>query len=162
MREMTDLTIRLKGDMLQQSDDLLKCSVCGVYVHKEEFFTCPRCRRTPLCRKHRIGGMKECASCVFDMRKKDLNALYGQEMSIKQFLSFLQFVFLGASVFFVGLKFGLAEHVEILRLPLIDKVVLAIGTLSVACYILFRVILYNQRGKIDDVMQQIRKLEVRQ
>jgi hypothetical protein len=53
----------------------------------------PAVRKGPLCRKHRVPGRKECASCVFDIRKEELQALTGQRMNIKQFPQFTFILF---------------------------------------------------------------------
>jgi len=107
--------IRLRKDFVDERSELTQCQVCDTYVHQQESFVCPRCKRSPLCRKHRVVGRKECASCVFDLKKKELNALRGQERSIQQFLAFLQFIFLFCAVIFIALKVGMSEFVEILQ-----------------------------------------------
>lgn len=152
--------LELREDFVEKKD-LSRCLVCDVYVHPEESFVCPKCRKGPLCRKHRVPGRPECASCVFDMRRKELAALAGQEVSIQQFLRFLQFIFLLFAIFFVSLKFGLGEFIEILREPVLAKYLLYLGIVPILGYILFTVILYNQRNKIADAEMQIRKLDNR-
>ena len=145
----------------KKTNELEKCPVCEVYVHQDEGFLCPRCRKSPLCRKHRVSGRRECASCVFDLTKKELQVLRGQEGNIKQFMRFLQFIFLVFAIFFVAFKFGLTEYIETLQDIRISAVLAYLGVLPVTFYILFMIILYNQRNKIADIEVQIRKLEVR-
>jgi len=145
----------------KKTNELEKCPVCEVYVHQDEGFLCPRCRKSPLCRKHRVSGRRECASCVFDLTKKELQVLRGQEGNIKQFMRFLQFIFLVFAIFFVAFKFGLTEYIEILQDTRMTTFLTYLGVLSVTFYILFMIILYNQRSKIADIEVQIRKLEVR-
>ena len=145
----------------KKTNEIEKCPVCEVYVHQDEGFLCPRCRKSPLCRKHRVSGRRECASCVFDLTKKELQILRGQEGNIKQFLRFLQFIFLVFAIFFVAFKFGLTEYIETLQDIRISAVLAYLGVLPVTFYILFMIILYNQRNKIADIEVQIRKLEVR-
>ena len=145
----------------KKNDEFAKCPVCEVYVHQDEGFLCPRCKKSPLCRKHRVSGRRECASCVFDLTKKELQVLRSQEGNIKQFLRFLQFIFLVFAVFFVSFKFGLTEYIEILKDMRINTFLAYLGVLPVTFYILFMIILYNQRSKIADIEVQIRKLEVR-
>ena len=153
--------LELKENFAEDKKDLSRCLVCEVYLHPEESFVCPRCRKGPLCRKHRVPGGKECASCVFDMRKKELQTLAGQEMSIKQFLQFLQFIFIVFAVFFVALKFGLGQFVEILQEPMFARYLLYFGIIAVAAYIIFTLVLYNQRGRIADAELQLKKLDNR-
>ena len=145
----------------KKTNELEKCPVCEVYVHQDEGFLCPRCRKSPLCRKHRVSGRRECASCVFDLTKKELQVLRGQEGNIKQFMRFLQFIFLLFAIFFVAFKFGLTEYIEILQETRMTTFLAYLGVLLVTFYILFMIILYNQRSKIADIEVQIRKLEVR-
>jgi len=150
-----------KENFGKKNNELEKCPVCEVYVHQDEGFLCPRCRKSPLCRKHRVSGRRECASCVFDLTKKELQVLRGQEGNIKQFMRFLQFIFLLFAIFFVAFKFGLTEYIEILQDTRMTTFLTYLGVLSVTFYILFMIILYNQRSKIADIEVQIRKLEVR-
>ncbi|MBI5847111.1 MAG: hypothetical protein HZB31_04050 [Nitrospirae bacterium] len=153
--------IRLKEDFVDERTELARCLVCDTYVHKQESFICPRCKKSPLCRKHRVEGRKECASCVFDFKIKELNALRGQEASIRQFLTFLQFIFMFCAVVFIALKSGIADFVEVLQHPLLTTYVMYFSIIPIGGYILFFVILYNQRGKVADREHEIRKLELR-
>jgi hypothetical protein len=153
--------ILLKKDFVDERSELAQCPVCDTYMHQQESFECPRCKKSPLCRKHRVPGRKECASCVFDLKKKELNALRGQEESIRQFLKFLQFIFLFCAVIFIALKVGVSEFVEILQHSLLPTYIMYFSIIPVAGYILFFIILYNQRGKVDDMEHQIKKLEFR-
>lgn len=150
-----------KKDYLDDRSELTQCPVCDTYVHQQESFVCPKCKKSPLCRKHRVVGRRECASCVFDLKKKELNELRGRERSIRQFLAFLQFVFLVCAIIFIALRSGLSEFVEILQHSLLPTYILYFSIIPIVCYILFLIILYNQRGKVADIMQQIRKLEIR-
>lgn len=154
-------TIRLKKDFVDQRTELTKCPVCETYVHPQESFVCPRCKKSPLCRKHHVVGRKECASCVFDLIKRELNALRGQEGSIRQFLKFLQFIFLFCAVIFIAVRSGMSEFVEVLQHSLLPTYIIYFSIIPIAGYILFSIILYNQRGKVADMEKQIRKLEVR-
>ena len=153
--------IRLKTDFVTEKDDLARCPVCEVYVHQTEGFTCPRCKKGPLCRRHRVAGKKECASCVFDIRKKELNALRHQELSIRQFIRFLQFIFLFFAVMFIAVKAGMAEFVEVLQHLDLAQYLVYLGILPVAGYIAFMIVLFSQKGKINEVEIEIRKLDMR-
>jgi len=153
--------LELQKNFDEKEKDLLRCFDCDVYLHPEESFVCPRCRKGPLCKKHRAPGRKECASCMFEIRKKELKELAGQEKSIQHFQQFLQFIFIVFAVFFVALKFGLGQFVEILQEPMLARYLLYIGIISVAAYIIFTLILYNQRGKIADAELQLKELDSR-
>ena len=76
-------------------------------------------------------------------------------------MRFLQFIFLVFAIFFVAFKFGLTEYIEILQDTRMTTFLAYLGVLPVTFYILFMIILYNQRSKIADIEVQIRKLEVR-
>lgn len=153
--------IRLKKDFVEERSVLSRCLVCDSYVHDQESFACPCCKRSPLCRKHRVPNRKECASCVFDLKKRELNVMRQQEESIRQFLKFLQFIFLFCAVIFIALKIGMSEYVEILQHSMLPTYVVYFSSIPIAGYALFFVILYNQRGKVADIEQQIKKLEFR-
>ncbi len=153
--------IRLKKDFVDERSVLTRCPVCDNYVHEQESFACPCCRRNHLCRKHRVSGRKECASCVFDLKKRELDVMRRQEGSIQQFLKFLQFVFLFCAVIFIALRIGMSEYVEILQHSTLPAYVMYFSMIPIAGYVLFFVILYNQRGKVADIEYQINKLEFR-
>ncbi len=153
--------IRLKKDFVDERSVLTRCPVCDNYVHEQESFVCPCCKRTHLCRKHRVPGRKECASCIFDMKKKELNELRRQEGSIQQFLKFLQFIFLFCAVIFIALEVGMSEFVEILQHSLLPTYVMYFSAFPIAGYVLFFIILYNQRGKVSNMELEIKKLELR-
>ncbi len=153
--------LKLKQDFVDGKKDLSQCAVCDVYVHQQESFTCPRCRKGPLCRRHRVSGRKECASCVFDLRKKELQNLRNQETNIRQFLRFLQFLFLVFAVLFVAAKFGLTEFVEVLQDSDFTKYLLYLGMLPVLGYLLFLLLLLGQRGKVAEAELQLKKLDSR-
>lgn len=150
--------ISLKKDFVDERNELTQCPVCDSYVNQKESFACPRCKKSPLCRRHRVAGSRECASCVFDLKKKELNALNAQEENIRQFLKFLQFVFMFCAVIFIALKSGAAEFVEVLQSSLLPSYIMYFSIIPVAGYILFFVILYNQRSRVAEIEQQIRKL----
>lgn len=153
--------IRLNKDFVDERTELTKCPVCDTYVHQQESFACPRCKKSPLCKKHRVAGRKECASCVFDLKKKELNAIRSQAESIRQFLKFLQFIFLFCAVIFIALKSGISEFVEILQHPLLLTYITYFSIVPIAGHILFLIILYNQRRNMADLEHQISKLEFR-
>ncbi len=153
--------IRLKNDPDALRSELKKCLVCDSYIYQQEGFSCPKCKRSPLCNKHAVVGRKECASCVFDIIKKDLNLLRAQKSSLRSFVAFLQFVFLLCCVIFIALKSGASEYVEFLHYPELASYVIYFGITLMAGYILCLIFLYNQRRNIGDLEHKIRKIEIR-
>jgi hypothetical protein len=146
---------------VEDTEDLLRCPVCEVYMKKTEGFICSTCKRGPLCKKHKVIRSSECASCVYDRRRKALLLLKEQEMNLKSFLRLLQFLFLVFAVFFIALRSELKDTVEFLQSSYITDGLLYLGGIAVFGYIVFYFILYNQRGKIQEVESEIRKIEVR-
>jgi hypothetical protein len=146
---------------MEETEDLLRCPVCEVYMKKSEGFICSKCKRGPLCKKHKVLRSSECASCVYDGRRKSLLILKEQENSLKSFLSLLQFLFLVFAVFFIALRAGLGETVEFLQSSYITDGLLYLGGIAVFGYVVFYFILYTQRGKIQEVESEIRKIEVK-
>lgn len=143
------------------SEDLVKCPVCEVYVKKTAGFICVTCKRGPLCGKHKIAGSRECASCVFDRRKKDLLVLREQERNLNGFLRLLQFLFLIFAVFFIVLKTGMEDMAEFLQYSFLKDSILYVGIIAVLGYILFYFIQYNQRRNISGLEAEIRNIEIR-
>lgn len=142
-------------------EDLVRCSVCDVYFEKEEGFRCPKCRRGPLCKKHRVTGRRECVSCLFDRRLKELQALKGQETSIKNFLLLLQFIFLVFAIFFISVRMGLAEEVDFLQNTIMVDNLIYVGIIPVLGFLLFYGILYNQKKKIVSLETEMKKIKFR-
>lgn len=147
--------------MVEEAEDLIKCPVCGIYLKRTEGFICSKCRRGPLCKKHKISGSKECASCVFDRRRKMLSALKEQEMSLSSFLMFLQFLFMIFAIFFVAIKVGLDQTVEFLQYNLIQGSLPYIGIIAVSGYIVFYMLRFGQRGKIAKLESEMKQIEIR-
>ncbi|MEJ2684240.1 MAG: hypothetical protein P8Z71_07580 [Candidatus Sulfobium sp.] len=141
--------------------EMLTCRVCGAYLNQGEGFQCPRCKRSPLCRAHRVPGRRECAGCVLEIKRKELRDLKNQEHSIRNFLRLTQFVFLVFAILFISSKAGLAGTVEFLRDSLIMENMGYLGGLSVAGYILFRIILYNQNSRVRELETEMNKIEKR-
>jgi hypothetical protein len=145
----------------KEPDDLVTCSVCNDYLRKEDAFTCPKCRRAPLCKKHRVPGRKECMSCVMEMEAGELAVFKKQEQSMRGFLSFMQFLFILFAILFVTVETGLADMVEFLKFSVITDNLNYMGGISVAGYLLFYVILYNQKRKISEMESRMSKTEFR-
>jgi hypothetical protein len=142
-------------------EELLKCPVCEVYFNKTEGFICSRCKKGPLCKRHKSAGTKECTSCIFDRRVKDLAPLKEQETNLKSFLRLLQFLFMIFAVIFISVRMGLEETVEFLQYGFIQDGLLYIGIASVFGYIIFYFILYNQKKRIFELEAEIKKLRIR-
>ncbi len=145
----------------EKKEELIRCSVCDVYLEGEKGFICPRCRRGPLCRGHRVPGRRECASCAYEMQKKELNDLRSQEHSLKSFLKLLQFLFLIFAIFFIALKTGIPEVLDLLESSVITSGLKYLGGLSVAGYVIFYAMLFYQRQKISQMEEEMSKTEFR-
>lgn len=158
---------RMTGSLARHSqgrDELPTCKICGSYLDKGEGFRCPRCRRSPLCHKHRLSGSRECVGCVLEIKSKELRALKNQETGIRGFLRLVQFIFLLFATLFISSKMGLAQMVGFLRDNVIMDNLGYLGWLSVAGYVIFRAILYNQKGRISNLeagINKIKKIELR-
>ena len=94
---------------IANKQELKSCTICDAYLKNGEGFICPKCRRGPLCRNHRLSGNKLCTSCVYDVKAEEMTALRAQEQSIKGFLRMTQFLFLLSVILFVAMKMNLAE-----------------------------------------------------
>ncbi|MBI5103209.1 MAG: hypothetical protein HZB33_15445 [Nitrospirae bacterium] len=141
------------------SDSLVRCRTCETYIKASEGFTCPRCRQGPFCRRHRLPGKRECAGCSFELSHKELIGLKAQERSIGAFMQFLQFLFLVFAIFFVAIKSGLIESVDYLKDTFITDNIAYIGAVPVTGYVLFYLILYNQRARIKAVEKEMSIME---
>jgi hypothetical protein len=145
----------------EDQEDLLKCPVCEIYFNKAEGFICIRCKKGPLCKRHKIAQTKECASCVFDRKLKELAPLKGQESDLRSFLRLLQFIFLVFAIFFIALKMGLEDTIEFLQYGFIQEGLLFMGIAAVFGYILFYYLLYNLKNKIVEHEAEIKKIQIR-
>ncbi len=141
----------------ENAQELIRCTVCDVYLEGDKGFICPRCRRGPLCKSHRVPRRRECASCVFEMKKKALNDLKTQEHNLRSFLRFLQFLFLVFAIFFVALKTGIPEVLDALQKNMITTSLTYLGGLSVVGYVIFYGVLYSQRQKITEMESEMSK-----
>lgn len=145
----------------ERKEELVRCSVCDVYLEGDKGFICSRCRRGPLCKIHRVPRRRECASCVYEMQKKDLNDLKVQEHNLRSFLRFLQFLFLVFAILFIALKTGIPEVLDFLRNNVIITSLEYLGGLSVFGYVLFYAMLLHQRQKISEMEVEMNKTEFR-
>lgn len=145
----------------QDQAELLRCVLCNSYINRKDAFTCPRCRKGPLCRTHRFSGRRECTSCVFDLKQREVSDLRQQEQSIRGFIKLLQFIFLVFAIFFIATRAGLLEFVDFLKETIVVSNLVWFGILPVAGYVLFYVILYNQRSKIKEIETEMHAIEFR-
>jgi hypothetical protein len=148
-------------DTVENRDELISCPVCGVYLSSGEGFVCPKCRRGPLCRRHRVRGKRECASCIFEMQTKELKEMKTQEQNLRSFLRLLQFLFLVFAVFFIAIRTGIPEALDVFQGSMITESFGYIGGLSVAGYLLFYAVLRGQRKKIREIESELKKTEFR-
>jgi hypothetical protein len=142
-------------------EELTQCSVCGDYFRVREAFQCPRCGRSPLCKKHRGPGSKECVSCTIDAKLNEVRTLSIQEYNISNFIKYIQFVLLFCAIIFIALRLNIAEHVDILRNNIFTNNLIYIGTGAVILYGLFYMMLFVQKRKIAEVKSDIEKIKVR-
>ncbi len=145
----------------ENTQELIRCTVCDVYLEGEKGFTCPRCRRGPLCNSHRVPGRRECASCVFEEQKNDLNDVKTLEHNLRSLLRFFQFLFLVYAILFVASKTEIPEVMSMLESTIISASLQYLGWLSVAGYVIFYVILFFQRRRIAGMESEMSKVEFR-
>ncbi len=145
---------------LENQEDLERCPVCEHYFKRNEGFTCIKCRRGLLCKRHRVAGTKECSSCVIERRHKELSDLKEQEMSLKNFLRFLQFLFLVFAVLFIALKIDLEDMVEFLQYDFIKDGLPYLGGGAFLGYIVIYFLLHNQKEKTLELENVIRKMRL--
>jgi len=141
-------------------EELARCPICDDYFDVIGGFYCPKCRRGPLCKKHRAFGTKECLSCTLDTKLHEINALRGQEKSIKSFVSFTQFVFLVFSVLFIALQFAVFEEVEFLRHNTFTENLIYIGLGAAVLYAISYVIILGQRKKIANLESKMGRIGI--
>jgi len=142
-------------------DELMVCPICESYLRKEEGFTCPRCRRGPLCKTHRVPDRKECSGCVFEMTGKELVELKIQQKSIKSAMQFMQFLFIVFVILFVSIRTGIPDAVEFLQDSFIADAVGYLGILSVCGYIFFFFMMQSQKNKIIETEAKLNKTVIR-
>ena len=135
--------------------DITKCSICADYLNSNEAYFCPRCKKGPLCKKHRLPGRKECVSCVFDWTLNEVNILRGQEKNIKSFINFLQFLFIAFAITFIASTFGLLEEIAYLKENLLIKNISYLGIGNVVLLIVFYLVMSNQKRKIKEIEAEL-------
>lgn len=138
--------------------NITNCSVCAEYFNSNEAFFCPKCKKGPLCKKHRLPGRKECLSCSFDDTVKEVNILRGQAKSIKSFINFLQFLFLAFAIIFIASTFGLLEEIAYFKENLIIKNMSYFGIGTAVLLIIFYFVMSRQKRKIEEIDVEIGKI----
>jgi hypothetical protein len=152
-----DILTDTKGKNTRR-EELIQCSVCHDYFRVNEGFQCPKCRRNPLCKKHRSPGRRECVSCVIDMKLRELTNLRGQEKSIQNFIRFLQFLFLVFAVFFIALKIGVGEEIGWIKDNIFAENLIYIGLGNIFVYMIFYLVMVSQRKRNDMIASEIEKI----
>jgi hypothetical protein len=147
-----------KRNMEGDSRNMIKCAICGEHFNANEAFSCPKCKKGPLCRKHRITGRKECLSCSFDVTLKEVNILRGQEKHIKGFINFLQFLFIAFAIIFIASTFGLLEEIAYFKENLIINNISYFGIGTAVLLIIFYLIVSNQKHKIEKIEAELGKI----
>jgi hypothetical protein len=142
-------------------EELIRCVACEDYIKSDDAFYCPRCKKGPLCRKHRLSGRRECRSCTIDLKLREMNILKKQEKNIRSFIRFVQFLFLVFSVFFVAIRFNLAEELSFLQNHLSAETLLYLGIGSIVLFGICSIVLLIQRSKIGSIESAISDIEVR-
>jgi hypothetical protein len=142
---------------MKEVDGAIKCSICEEHFKKIEAFYCPKCKKGPLCKKHRSPGKKECISCTIENKLHEINTLSGQEKSIHHFIRFIQFLFLVVSVLFIALKFGILDEIDFLKNNIFTVNLIYIGIGTAIFYAISYVVLFSQKAKIADIHSEIEK-----
>jgi len=145
--------------MKEKKADLLECPICGTYLRRNEGFTCPKCKRGPFCRTHRVPGERMCPGCVLEVRSREITALKGQEKSIKGFSLFLQFFFLLFAIIFIAKNVGFEEYMDIYIIDILAGYSLYIGLLALLGSLFIYLILRSQRSKIKTLESKINELK---
>ena len=145
---------------LDKQEDLTRCPVCEFYFKGSESFTCIRCRRGPLCYKHKVTGTKECVSCVIDRKLKEHSEIKAQEMSLNSFLKFLQFLFLVFALLFIAGQIGFDDTLEFLHYDFIKSGLPYLGGGAFLGYIVIYFVLHNQMEKTLELENVIRKMRL--
>lgn len=145
---------------INQKEDLLECPVCGAYLKRNEGFRCPKCKRGPFCRTHRIPGERMCPGCLLEIKSKEISVLKGQEKSLKGFSLFLQFIFIIFTIFYISNKLGLGEFMQLLMIDIIAEYSLYIGLLALLGSLIFYLIVRSQRSMLLELEAKVKKIRL--
>jgi hypothetical protein len=146
---------------MKEVDGVIRCSVCEEHFKKIETFYCPKCKKGPLCKKHRSPGKKECVSCTIENKLQEINTLSVQEKSIHHFIRFIQFLFLVVSVFFIALKLGILDEIDFLKNNIFTENLIYIGIGTIVFYAISYIVFFSQKTKIADLNSEIEKIRFR-
>ncbi len=142
-------------------DESVQCAICEEYIAIREGFYCTKCRKGPLCKKHRVLGRKECISCVLDIKVNEINALRRQENSLKSVISYLQFLLILCAILFITLQLGVLEEVEFLKNNIFTENLTYIGIGTAVLYTAFYIVMLSQRKNIADLESEIESMGMR-
>jgi hypothetical protein len=146
------------ADKKEKKEEFLECPICNTYLRRNEGFTCPKCRRGPFCRTHRLPGERACPGCVLEIKSREISSLRAQEKSLRGFSLFLQFFFLVFAIFYVADKLGFGEYMELLIINIIMKYSLYIGLVALLGSLVFYILLRAQRSRIVELESQVSKI----
>ncbi len=93
-----------------------------------------------------------------ETKTKELRDLKSQEQSIGNFLRLTQFLFLVFAILFISSKAGLVESLDFLKDSIVMENLGYLGGFSVAGYIIFQIIRYNQKSRISELETGIKEL----
>jgi hypothetical protein len=145
---------------LNNKKELIQCPVCDDYFRDSEGFCCPKCKKGPICKRHRVVQRKECASCTIDLKLPELKAIREQEKSLGHFLRFLQFVFTVVVIYFIAFHYGLLEAIDFVFMQnnFIAQNLIPIGIIIIVLLGIAYTVLYSQKKKADDIESYIEKI----
>ena len=148
----------------EKKEDLSRCRICDNYLRRLEGFACPRCKRHPICKSHRVPGRKECASCVFDMKARELQGLAELQRSLQGAVRFFQFLFFAFVLLFAASRVKLPEELDFfdfLQSEGIKDALPYIGAAVALGLVIFYLMLLSQRSKVGKAREELKKLEHR-
>lgn len=148
-------------EQTKASGELIQCTICGDYIKVGEVFQCPRCRRTGMCRKHRVPGTRECSACVYEKKSHELGQIKQQIAGIKSFLRLTQFVIVVFVILFAAGRSGIPEVVEFLQFGVVTDNLPYLGGAAVIAYLIFFFILQSQKQQIRTLEEELVRKDLR-
>lgn len=146
-----------------KKEGLIQCPVCDDYFQASEGFFCPKCRKGPLCKRHRVPGRKECTSCIVDIKLTELKTLRAQERNLRHFIRFTEFIIFAIAIYYLALKYDLLDEVylDFLERNFFADHLIPIGVAVVIVSLIFYAVLLNQRQKIAEIESDIERTGAR-
>ena len=86
-------------------DKVIECVSCGKILDNGKYFTCPKCRRAPMCYSHRDNELKICVGCASEVRVKELNEIRSTQRGLSGFLRLVEFLFIASAILFASMRF---------------------------------------------------------